>query len=176
MQTYIEFWLQEVLGAIGLKGVASIPLTNRMQWALLLATASAVKVMEPVPIVCTYWRVLVTYYNHMRVPCASCGCLVHNFESLCTTLSPSSANWFDEIMTYHDMSPKVTMLNWKIFGDLWWFNMVTFDDIWLGALEVILVVPRVEKAALCYLMTIFVKLHKFCVWPPFDVTGQHYVL
>ncbi len=23
----------------------------------------------------------------------------------------TSANWFDEIMTYHDMSPKVTMLN-----------------------------------------------------------------
>ena len=29
----------------------------------------------------------------------------------------------------HDMSPKVTMLNWRIFGYLWWFNMVTFDDI-----------------------------------------------
>ncbi len=33
--------------------------------------------------------------------------------------------WWD-----HDMSPKVTMLNWKIFGDLWWFNMVPFYDIW----------------------------------------------
>ena len=41
----------------------------------------------------------------------------------------TSANWFDEIMTCHDMSPKVTMLNLKVFGDLWRFNMVTFDDI-----------------------------------------------
>ncbi len=31
--------------------------------------------------------------------------------SLCGNKLGTSANWFDEIMTYHDMSPKVTMLN-----------------------------------------------------------------
>ena len=35
----------------------------------------------------------------------------------------------------------VTKLNWKIFGDFWWFNMVTFDDIWIVALQMNLVVP-----------------------------------
>ena len=39
----------------------------------------------------------------------------------------TSANWFDEIMTYHDMSQKIIMLNWKIFGYLWWFNMIIFS-------------------------------------------------
>ena len=42
----------------------------------------------------------------------------------------TSANWFDNIMINHEMSPNVTMLNWKIFGDLTRWHMIPANMSW----------------------------------------------
>ncbi len=43
----------------------------------------------------------------------------------------TSLNQIDHIMTFHDMSSNVTMLNWKTFHDIWWhLDGSTPSDIW----------------------------------------------
>ncbi len=51
--------------------------------------------------------------SHIRLYCHMC--------RLCELV------WWDHDISWH--VTKVTMLNWKIFGDLWWFNIMTFDEI-----------------------------------------------
>ena len=80
------------------------------------------------------WSYLYSHYTstHFEVksPYFIYSCKLLDYRAPCIWL-PLYVNWFSNVMIGHAMSPNVTMLNWKIFGDLWWYDMVTFGDIWM---------------------------------------------
>ncbi len=81
-------------------------------------------------------------WNKLKHTSRSYLSLIRQTVALCYDEAPTSLNQIDHIMTYHDMSSNVTMLNWKTFhdiiierhfmafDDIFQFNMVTFHDIW----------------------------------------------